>query len=355
MEIKIDEWRAAQEKVTAVSVEINWRIVKEDETLAALFAALPSSAVYVPGFGVVSLRGLVPMRLLDGRTELAPEGWKGLRFGKGQPIYELARANFEAWSGGNSFLKAARRSEIGMLARRLVPNFDSYTVEQQWDFLRRTLDKVDGVRRSVGDLANHLENATPTRAKAVPPLKDVDLKVEAAVFSDMLQSTRRAGELLGVPNKDKTRIKHENQTVRKRAQAGRTLLHDYYGKSEYEAIIKRLQRYHRWWAWFDSIEDPAEQMYTLIAEANGTSAAHEQSRAAEDGFAEALEVWVGVVERRLEAADIAMNTDNPGETDSAHQSAEQLWHRQKAIEETDVRFEKALALISLEAPPPSLT
>jgi hypothetical protein len=67
---------------------------------------------------------LVPIKLLDGRVELAPKSWKSLRFGKGRPIYELAWGDFEAWSGGCAFLNEARLSEIGKLARRLVPGFD---------------------------------------------------------------------------------------------------------------------------------------------------------------------------------------------------------------------------------------
>src|SRR5215217_3368119 len=139
LEIKIDEWRAAQELVESVYVHITWRGARDDPALAGLLAGLPSSTVSVPGFSVrLSLSELVPIKLLDGRTELAPETWKGLRFGRGLPIYKLARTDFGAWSGGNSFLEAARRSEIGRMVRRLVPDFDSYTDSQQADFLIRT-------------------------------------------------------------------------------------------------------------------------------------------------------------------------------------------------------------------------
>jgi hypothetical protein len=99
-------------------------------------------------------------------------------------------------------------------------------------------------------------------------------------------ATRRAGELLRVPQRDKTR--YENQRIRQMAKLGRALLHDYYGKTEYEAMIDRMQRYHRWWKRFDSIEDPREQMYVLIAEAQGTSTEYEELRAADDGFAKKL-------------------------------------------------------------------
>jgi hypothetical protein len=353
LEIEIDEWPAAQELVESVYVHITWRGARDDPALAGLLAGLPSSSVSVPGFSVgFSLSELVPIKLLDGRTELAPIAWKGLRFGRGLPIYKLARTDFGAWSGGNSFLEAARRSEIGRMVRRLVPDFDSYTDSQQADFLIRTQNKIDAVRQSAEDLANHLEYARPDKAKAVPPRKSPTLQVRAAVFSDMLKSTRRAGELLGVPQKDKTR--YENQRVRQMAKLGRILLHEYYGRSEYEAIIVRMQRYHRWWKWFDSIEDPREQMYVLLAEAQGTSVKAEQLRAAEDGFADTLEEWVGVVKMRLEVSQTSRHSENLTESENAQQLANQLWRRQQAIEETDARFEKALSLASLEVPPPSI-
>ncbi len=340
MEIEIDEWRAAQEKAEAVSVQVSWREVREDPAIAALFAGLPERGHFVR------------INLLDGRVTLAPQSWKGLRFGKGPTIYEAARGNFEAWSGGRSFLDEARESDTGKMVRRLVPDFDGYTEKEQADFLIRTQRKIDGVWQSAADLAKHLQYAAPDRHKAIPPIKGIVHKVRAAVFSDVLKSTRRAGEILGVAGKDK--IKHENQTVRKRAMTGRALLHGYYGKSEYEAMVARMQQYHHWWKWFDSIEDPREQMYVLLAEARGTSAEHEQLRAADDGFAEKLEEWVGVVERRLEASEASEQSENPAKVETARQRADQLWAKQIRIQKADARFEKALSLASLEAPAPSI-
>jgi len=292
LDIEIDEWKAAQEKPEAVSAHFTWRGAKEDPVLDALFAGLPAGS------------GLVRINLLDGRTKLAPRAWKGLRFGKGRPIYESARGNFEAWSGGRSFLEEARRSEIGRMIRRLVPDFDGYTDKEQVDFMVRTQDKIDAVKQSANDLADHLEYARPDTPRAVPPRKELALKVRAAVFSDILKSTRRAGELLGIPHKDKV-ARHENQRVRKMAKIGRDLLHDYYGKSEYEAKIERIQRYYGWWKWFSSIEDPKEQMYILLAEVHGTSAELEKRRGNEDGFTEKLDEWVTVVESRLEAQEMS--------------------------------------------------
>lgn len=352
--IEIDEWGTAQERIEGVIVQVTWRGARNDPTVAALLAALPSSTVIIPGFPHISLRKLVPIKLLDGRTELAPESWKGLRFGKGRPIYELARKNFEAWSGGGSFLEGARRSEIGRMTRRLVPGFDDYSVKDQIDFMKRTVKKVEAVERSVGDLIKHLEYAKPDTARAANPLKEPTAKVRAAVFSDMLNSTRRAGELLGVPVPQKDQDRHENQTIRKSANLGRALLYEYYGKSEYEAKIVRMRRYHHWWERYDAIEDPREQMYVLLAEAQGTSTDHEKRLAFEDGFGEKLEEWVAVVEQRLNADETLQRSEDPAEEEGARQAANQLWDRQQAIEETDARFEMALSLAKLKTPPPSV-
>lgn len=350
LEIEIDEWGTAQEKVEAVSVDLSWRGAKNDPVLAAVLAALPSSTVVVPGFPHTSLRTLVPIKLLDGRTELVPESWKRLRFGKGRPIYEAAREDFKAWSGGGSFLEGARRSEIGRMTRRLVPGFDDYSVKDQIDFMKRTLKKVNAIRRSVGDLVRHLEYAKPDTARATPPLKEPTAKVRAAVFSDMLKSTWRAGELLGVPVARKDQERHENQTVRKRAELGRALLYDYYGKSEYEVIIDRIRRNHRWWKRFDIIEDLKEQMYVLLAGARGTSADHEKRLASGDGFGEKLDEWVAVVERRLEVDETYQRSEDPAEEERARQLVNELWRQQNAIEEADARFKTALTLAALKAP-----
>jgi len=197
-----------------------------------------------------------------------------------------------------------------------------------------------------------MEYATPHK-KAVPPIKNLQAKIRAAVFSDMMNSTRRAGELLGVPNKDEG-TRYENQLIRKRAELGRGLLYDYFGESEYAALIECMQRYHRWWKWYGTIEDPKEQTYVLLAEAHGTLTDREKRRASEDGFAEKLDKWVAIVERRLEADEIYQRTDDPAVEEDARRMTAQLWREQKAIEETDTRFETALSLAELEEPPPSI-
>src|SRR5215218_9113757 len=161
LEISIDEWQAAQEKVGAVNVRVSWRGARNDPILTAVFDGLPSSTLFVRGFPPTSILELVPIKLLDGRIELAPKSWKSLRFGKGRPISELAQGDFDAWSGGCSFLDEARKSEIGKLVRRHVPGFDGYPVKAQIDFMKRTAEKVEAVQHALAELATHMEYATP--------------------------------------------------------------------------------------------------------------------------------------------------------------------------------------------------
>ncbi len=99
LEIRVDEWQVAQKKTDAVQVEIGWRDVREDSALADLLAALPPRSNFVP------------IELVDGRTELAPEGWKHLRFGVGPPVFESARHHYEAWVGGPNDSLATTRKE----------------------------------------------------------------------------------------------------------------------------------------------------------------------------------------------------------------------------------------------------
>ena len=336
--IEIDEWQAAQENIEAVSVCVTWRCVDDDPVLAALIAGLPPENYFIP------------IRLADGRTELAVDhpdarlSWKHLRFGKGPPIFELAKHNYEAWAGEGLGSRLARdRKQLTDMIRRHVPKFDDYTDKEQVDFIIRTQKKVNAVRSSVKGFVNHLEYASPDRYKAVPPLKDETEKVRAAVFSELMDS-RRAGELLAVRHNDKTR--YENQRVRKMAKLGRRLLCGYYGAAEYGAKINRMQRFYKWWEWFNSIEeDPKEQIYVLLAEAHGTSAELEKHRAEEDGFVEKLDEWIAVVEPRLKAQEMAWEHRYDAQGDEAERTSRRLWAEQTRIQETDQRFAAALSML----------
>ena|SRR5918998_6680149 len=91
LEIAIDEWKTAQCKLEGVKVRCSWRGDIDEPTVAALVASLPPD----PDF--------VPITLADGRIEWAPAAWKSLRFGKGTPILEAAKHNYEGWAGKGPF------------------------------------------------------------------------------------------------------------------------------------------------------------------------------------------------------------------------------------------------------------
>ena len=128
--------------------------------------------------------------------------------------------------------------------------------------------------------------------------------------------------------------------------------YDYFGESEYAAKIECMQRYHRWWIWYGTIEDP-EGGLVLLAEAQGTSAEHEKLRASADGFAEKLDEWwlssnsVWRLRRSTSGATTLLER-------KTRTVGKPTMVSEKAIEETDARFKTALSLAELEAPPPSI-
>jgi hypothetical protein len=212
LEIGVNEWQVAQGKIDGVWVTVDWRGARHDPHLADLLETLPST-------------DFVPIRLADGRTKLALEGWKGIRFGKGPTIFESARRQYDYWAGGPADRLAQDRERLTNMIRPYVPNFDDYSDEEQVDFIIRTQEKINAIRDSVEALIAHLEYASPDRRKSLPPLKRPRRNVQAAVFCDMMRSSRRAGELLGIPLPPSDEVRNENQTVRQMAKRGRELLY----------------------------------------------------------------------------------------------------------------------------------
>jgi hypothetical protein len=344
LEINIDEWKVGQRKVDAVGVLISWRGAEDDPDLTAMLAKLPAKNKFVP------------IELVDGRTELAPEHWKHFRFGKGSSFFESARTNFEAWgqvwTGGTSL--ARDRKRLTNMVLRYVPDFRELTDKEQVDLLVRTQDKLNSIWDSVERLVSHLEHVTPNKGKALAPLENPTDNVRAAVFSDVMRSTRRAGEMLGVPLPSSDEDRHENQTVRQRAKLGRELLHYFYGKEEWERKVARMRGYLAWWDGFNNIENPKEQVLALVAKARGTSTEFEKQRANDDGFAEKLEKWLPIVERRLEAdATYERLYDQNAPSDElevARQAVNRAVREQFAFQDTDDRFHLAFSVFDV---PPS--
>jgi len=335
LEIRIDEWQVAQKNIDAVDVEIRWRGARDDSALAELLAALPRRNEFVP------------IRLVDGRTELAFKSWQRTRFGKGPPIFEAARSNYEAWAGGATDPLPTARKYLTEMIQRHVPNFDDHTDKNQVDFIIRTQEEINAVHDSVEALIAHLEYATPGGRSAHLLLKNPLDNIQAAVFSDVMGS-RDAGDLLKVPQPPSDKRRYENQTVLKRAKAGRELLCGYFGEAEWKTKVQRLREYRRWWAWYESL-DNKDGIYALLAKAQNTSLQHEKLSAESDGFDRKLERWIAVVEERLKAQEMSWEHRYSAQGDEAESTARRLWADQVRIEETDERFDKALSVF--DAPP----
>lgn len=337
--IRIDEWRVAQGKLDAIDTVIEWRGVRDNPALAELLTTLPPREDFVP------------IKLVDGRTELAFESWKHIRFGKSPPIFESARQHYRDWAGGPADRLAQAQRRLADMIRPYVPNFDNYTDKEQVDFLIRTQDKVNAIRDSVEALIARLEYATPDKHKALPLLKNPLHNIRAAVFCDVMNS-RRAGELLGIPLPPSDRDRNENQTARQRAKLGRRLLCDYFGEEGWRTKVERMREYRRWWEHFETLESEKDQIYALLAKARRTSPEHERFQAERDGIDKKLDEWIAVVEARLRIEKIQdenkYNDDFawPGTIESDRRS---IQAEQFRIQESDKRFTEALAVF--DAPP----
>jgi len=237
------------------------------------------------------------------------------------------------------------------MIRRHVPNFEDYPEKEQIDFIVRTQAKINEIRNSVEALMTHLEYAAPDKLKALPPLEHPSRNIKAAAFSDVV-GTRRAGELLGIPPPRSDEVRNENQTVRKMAKPGRELLREYFGEAEWKTKLQRMRRNRRWWERWESLDDPREQIYALLAKARDSSLEHEKVSAEEDGFDELLAEWVAVAEQRLNALESLSTGNDAAEFDAERRrAARRLLDEQVSIEERDERFGRALSLF--DAPPAS--
>jgi hypothetical protein len=135
LEIDIDEWMVGQRRLGAVTVSITWRDVEEDPDLITLLAKLPAKHEFIP------------IKLVNGKTELALKSWRDSSIGKGISIFESARNDFEDWGQvwtDDSRLGGHRR-HLTEMVRRYVPDFDELTDKEQVDLLIRTQEKINGV------------------------------------------------------------------------------------------------------------------------------------------------------------------------------------------------------------------
>ncbi len=342
IEIRVDEWRAAQKEADAVKVEVSWRGVRKHPALAELLKQLPPHAEFTR------------IKLADGRVKLAPESWRRIRFGGGPPIFESARKNYEVMGEALHEVPALKEAldYVTRLARGYVPDFDGYSEEQQADFIILTQEKINSIYTSVDGLIAHLEHAGSGKHKPYPPLRNPRHNVLAAVFRDVLGSTNRAGELLGVPCSRGDEDRDENQRVRKAADLGRELLLYYFGEEEWRLRVERMGEYRKWWEHFESINTPEEEFFALLAKARGTSPEDEKHFASKDGFKAQLGEWIALGERKEKADETYRHAKNDEMLlERSMREANELADRIVDIEEGDQRF--ALALSVFRGPPPT--
>ncbi len=164
------------------------------------------------------------------------------------------------------------------------------------------------------------------------------------MFSEVMGSTRRAGELLEVPLPKSDEARNENQTVRKMANRGRQLLRECFDDAEWRVKVERMRGYREWWEWYESLVDPKEQVYALLAKARGTSAEHERALAEEDGFDATLKEWGTIAERHLNVHEAFGASNDHAELDNLSREGARLLHLQESIEERDKRFVEAFSV-----------
>ncbi|MDP9456605.1 MAG: hypothetical protein M3Q49_00415 [Actinomycetota bacterium] len=280
VDISIDELRVARGSIDRTSVRVRVRGRGEEG------ADTPSAAV-LAGEAPKPV-DLMVLKREDGGIELVPRSWRKVRLGAGKPtLYEMARRT----PGGLGPVPAVEKASahaMGLIARSL-PDFDGYAPEERAEYLLRTIERVNELSKSHESLVQHLEYAAPGGRKAVPPLKNPDLAVRAAVRREVHGwGTLRIGRELGIPAPPDADIKGENQTVRKMVNRGRPLLEQCFGSEGWRARVERMRAERERW---ESL-GPKQWFYVLLAEERGTSPEEEERAANEDGFDETLGEWM---------------------------------------------------------------
>jgi len=181
------------------------------------------------------------------------------------------------------------------IIRQYQPDFDYTQSEEQSNLLMRTLERINRVRENGEDLQNYLWYSGPKKNKAVPPVRDPQRDVMAAVLQDVFDlNTFQIGEMLWFdpPSELERQRKRELAAVRVAAQRGRELLHLHFGVEGWEAKVERMRTLRAQWMQFDLDDQLKKQVYYLLAERRGTSLEEEEAAAALDGFDQLLEEWI---------------------------------------------------------------
>ena len=231
------------------------------------------------------------MKRDDGKYTLVPkalrtfeERWGTSRVGPSR--YDLVRQG-QVGVGFDDYLEYGSN-----LIRQYQPDFDYSRSEDEAYLLLGTLERISKVRENAQALQNYLWYSDPHKNKAVPPVKDPQRDVRAAVLQDAFGlSTLRIGKILRFETPTNPHIKRENRAVAAAAQRGRELLHYYFGAEDlWRQKAKRIRTYRA--LWFELEEQPKKQVYYLLAELHDTSLEEEEAAGIQDGFDRLLEEWI---------------------------------------------------------------
>ncbi len=210
---------------------------------------------------------------------------------------------------GTAPIVAEASEYANTLVRQYLPNFDNYTQKQQAQFLLRTIEQLNRVRKSLESLADHLEYAAPGR-KAVPPIKDPDRAIRATILRDVCGwDTRRIGKELQIRTRPGTdlSIKREHKNVGRMIDIGRALLEQCFGAEGWRAKAERMRAARERW---ESM-GPRQQFYTLLAEDQGTSPEEEERVATKDGFDKTLDEWIDALEKDDDEREVRIRSSDP--------------------------------------------
>jgi hypothetical protein len=285
----------------SVQVKIAWR---EAEKIPSVIASLAELQPFVK-----ELLPLEFLELVDGTFEVLPKrdlnAYRRLRFGNGRKLFDAIREVPED-ARNPQLVKACEYATE--LVRQYLPSFNPRASKEEAEFLIATINRLSGVSRSLEDLKNHLEYAAPNKRKAVPPLKDPERDVRAAILKDVHELTSpKIGRELGIRFNPKWREKRENQNVKFAIKRGRGLLERCFGTQEWQEKAEhikdmrarakqlRAERLEKQ----DSM-DIKQQFYALLAEYRITSPKEEQREAVMDGFDKMLDDWIDAHERNDE-------------------------------------------------------
>jgi hypothetical protein len=281
-----------------VFVTVQWREAKHVPTLLSILSEIPRAA---------RPHDLEVLKRDDGKYTLVPtalrtKSWY-LNRGAGPTFYELAR-------GGRISIIGDYLEYGSNIIRQYQPDFDYSESEEQAYLLLHTLERINKVRESVEDLQNYLWYSKPNKNKAVPPVKDPQRDVRAAVLQDVFGlSTLRIGEMLKFDTPANPHIKRENRTVAAAARRGRELLNYYFGAEEWRQKAKRIRAYRA--LWFELDDQPKKQIYYLLAERHRTSLEEEETAAMQDGFDRLLEEWIAARLHGDEQAALSLLDTDP--------------------------------------------